>query len=123
MTAVARMRTKHFRFVLPAASDNTAAEAGVNRLFTTSEPLSGFLKIVAEWSAHSNVRLALTHLAGEKNAWADELSRNRISRFQRRTHERERISLSSLSAPKGTITLRPQEAAWPDELRQAQHPP
>ena len=42
MTAVSRMHTKHFRFVLPSASNNTAAEAGINRLFTTSEPLSGF---------------------------------------------------------------------------------
>ena len=73
MTAVARMRTKHFRFTLPAASDNTSAESGINRLFTTTEPLSHFLQIVAAWSAHANVRLALTHLAGEKNVWADEL--------------------------------------------------
>ena len=55
MTAVARVRTKHFRFILPAASDTTSAESGVNRLFTTSEPLSGFLKIVAAWSAHSKM--------------------------------------------------------------------
>ena len=123
MTAVARMRTKHFRFVLPAASDNTSAESGVNRLFTTTEPLSHFLQIVAAWSAHANVRLALTHIAGEKNVWADELSRNRTARFQHREHERERISLSSLSCPKGTVTLHPQQAAWPDELRQAQFPP
>ena len=69
MTAVSRMRTKHFRFILPSASDNTASEAGINRLFTASEPLSGFLKTVAEWSAHSNVRLALTHLAGERRTY------------------------------------------------------
>ena len=123
MTAVARMRAKHFRFTLPAASDNTSAESGINRLFTTTEPLSTFLQTVAAWSAHANVRLALTHLAGEKNVWADELSRNRAARFQHREHERERISLASLSSPKGTITLHPQQAAWPDELRQAQYPP
>ena len=81
MTAVARMRTKHFRFTLPAASDNTSAESGINRLFTTTEPLSTFLQTVAAWSAHANVRLALTHLAGEKNVWAYELSRNRAARF------------------------------------------
>ena len=123
MIAVSRMRAKHFRFVLPAASDNTAAESGINRLFTTSEPLSGFLKIVAEWSAHSNVRLALTHLAGEKNVWADELSCNRTHRFAHRAHERERISLSALASPRGTATLHPQHAAWGDELKRAQHPP
>ena len=120
MTAVSRMHTKHFRFVLPAASDNTAAESGINRLFTTSEPLSGFLKTVAEWSAHSYVRLALTHLAGEKNVWADEFSRNCTHRFAHRTHERERISLAALASPKGTATL---HAAWGDELKRAQQPP
>ena len=99
--------TKHFRFVLPSASDNTAAESSINRLFTTSDPLSGFLKTVAEWSARSNVRLALTHLAGEKNIWADELSRNRLHRFAHRTHERERISLAALASPRGTATLHP----------------
>ena len=123
MTAVARMRTKHFRFVLPSASDNTSAEAGINKLFTTSAPLSDFLQLVAAWSAHSNTRLALTHVAGEKNTWADELSRDRISRFQHRQHERERISLASLACPKGAVTLHPQSAAWPNELLHAQHPP
>ena len=70
-----------FYSALASASDNTAAEAGIKRLFTASEPLSGFLKTVAEWSARTNVRLALTHLAGEKNVWADELSRKRTHRF------------------------------------------
>ena len=122
MTAVARVHTKHFRFVLPAASDKTAAESGINRLFTTSELLSDFLQTVAEWSARSNVRLALTHLAGEKNIRADELSRNRLRRFLHRAHERERVSLPSLASPKGTATLHLPRAAWAEELRCAQHP-
>ena len=41
------LRAKHIRFVLPSASDNTSAESGVNRLFTTAEPLSTFLRLAA----------------------------------------------------------------------------
>ena len=122
MLAYRRLQCKHFRFVLPAASDNTAAEAGVNKLFTTTEPLSQFLKQVAAWSARHDVELAVTHLAGEKNQWADELSRNKLQRFARRTSGRERISLAALSSPQGVITLHPPVAAWHDALAAAQHP-
>ena len=71
MTAVSRMRAKHLRFVLPAASDNTAAESGVNRLFTTTdlEPLSGFPKIVAAWSAHDTCACSLLFRENLITAW------------------------------------------------------
>ena len=121
MLAYRRLQSKHFKFVLPSASDNTAAEAGVNKLFTTTEPLSQFLKQVAAWSARHNVQLAVTHLAGEKNQWADELSRSKLQRFAKRTAGRERFSLASLSSPQGNVTLHPQVAAWHDELQAAQH--
>ena len=62
------------------------------------------------------------HLAGEKNQWADELSRDKLHRFRNRLEGRERISLSSLSSPQGNVTLRPQVAAWRDKLTEAQHP-
>ena len=122
MLAFRRLQSKRFKFVLPSASDNTAAEAGVNKLFTTTEPLSQFLQQVAAWSARRNVQLAVTHLAGEKNQWADELSRNKLARFSHRAEGRECISLACLSSPQGNITLRPQVAAWHDELSAAQHP-
>ena len=122
MLAFRRLQSKHFKFVLPSASDNTSAEAGINKLFTTTEPLSQFLKQVAAWSARHNVELAVTHLAGEKNQWADELSRSKLQRFQRRTAGRERISLACLSSPQGNVTLHPHVAAWHDKLAEAQHP-
>ena len=40
MLAYRKLHSRHFKFVLPTASDNTSAEAGVNKLFTTTEPLS-----------------------------------------------------------------------------------
>ena len=67
-------------------------------------------------------KLAVTHLAGEKNQWADELSRGQLHRFQRRTAGRERISLACLSSPQGNVTLHPHIAAWRDKLAEAQHP-
>ena len=98
MIAHRRLHSRHFNFVLPTASDNTAAEAGINKLFTTTEPLCIFLKLVASWSARRNVRLAVSHLAGEKNVWADELSRSKLQRFAKRTAGRERIGLPASAA-------------------------
>ena len=51
------LRATHIRFVLPSASNNTSAEDGVNRLFTTAEPLSTFLRVAATW-AHLQHRSA-----------------------------------------------------------------
>ena len=121
MLAHRRLHSRHFKFVLPAASDNTSAEAGINKLFTTTEPLSRFLKLVASWSAQHNVHLAVSHLAGEKIVWADELSRSKLQRFARRTADRERFSLDMLACPQGIVTLHPPHAAWAQPLLDAQH--
>ena len=59
------LRSKHVRFVLPTASDNTSAESGLNKLFSTAEPLGAHLH---------RVQFEVEHLAGEKTAWADKLS-------------------------------------------------
>eukprot|EP00439_Symbiodinium_sp_Y106_P055604 s1607_g7.t1 len=37
------LRSKHVRFVRPTASDNISAESGLNKLFSTAEPLGTFL--------------------------------------------------------------------------------
>ena len=110
MLAHRRLHSRHFNFVLPTASDNTAAEAGINKLFTAAEPLCIFLKLVASWSARRNVHLAVSHLAGEKNVWADELSRSKLHRFAHRTADRERIPLDMLARPQGVVTLHPPHA-------------
>ena len=73
-----RLTAKHWKFYLPTASDNT------NKFFTTAQPLCDFLQDVAAWSACNHVRLQVTHLPGEKNTWADELSRNKLHRFAHR---------------------------------------
>ena len=52
--AHSRLGHKYLSFAMFAGSDNTPTEAGVNKLFSTSWPLSLFLRPVASWShAHS----------------------------------------------------------------------
>ena len=94
-TALGLLRAKHIRFVLPSASDSTSAESGVNRLllFTTAEPLSTFLRIAATWAHRHRVQFQVEHLAGERNTWADALSRGRLQFIQHRSAECVRITL------------------------------
>ncbi|CAE7456566.1 unnamed protein product [Symbiodinium sp. KB8] len=60
---------------LPAESDNTPTKGGVNKLFTTSWPLSEFLDLIASWSSANGIMLQVSHVAGAHNEWADDLSR------------------------------------------------
>ena len=77
MTARRVIGAQQWRFALPAASDNTAAEAGTDEPWSAAEPLGSFLKMATVWSARHHVELLVTRLPGEKNTWADELSRGR----------------------------------------------
>ena len=67
-----------WRFALPSASDNTAAEARTEKLWSTAEPLGAFLKVAAGWAAPRHIEFLVTHHAGEYNQWADELSRREL---------------------------------------------
>ena len=112
-----RLRYKHQRFCMPAATDNSPSEAGLNKLFSTSEPIAHFLKLAAQWAHARGIQLMLTHLPGEKNAWADELSRDKLARFTHREHERMHISLADLALPATGTRLVPADAAWPPALQ------
>ena len=94
-------------FTLPAASDNAPTEAGLDKLWSTAEPLGSFSKIAAAWAAKHHVDFQVTHLAGEKNVWADALSRNKRHVFMHRTNERCRFPLQSFLDPQGCVTLHP----------------
>ena len=84
MVAHSTCSARRWSFTLPAASDNAPTEAGLDKLWSTAEPLGSFLKLAAAWAAKHHVDFQVTHLAGEKNAWADALSRNKQSVFQHR---------------------------------------
>ena len=119
MMAKHRLTAKHWKFCLPTASDNTSAEAGTNKLFTTAQPLCDFLQDVAAWSACNHVRLQVTHVAGEKNTWADELSRNKLHRFAHRAQQRHWFTLPQLASSTGRVQLHPPDAAWQEVFKQA----
>ena len=112
MMAKQRLASKHWKFALPSASDNTSAEAGINKLFTTTEPLCDFLQDVAAWSACNHVRLQVTHVPGEKNTWADELRRNKLARVAHRARQRQHFTLSQLAFCTGRVQLHPPDANW-----------
>ena len=71
------LRCKHIRFVLPSASDNTSAESGLNKSFSTAELLGTFLRLAATWIHLHRVQFQVEHFAGKKNEWTDKLDRAR----------------------------------------------
>ena len=52
---------------------------------------------------------------GQKNVWADELSRDNLKRFAHRRQERLRFSPDSLARSGKCLTLHPPAARWRDE--------
>ena len=98
MTAKAHLGHTRLSLCLPSESDNTPTEGGVNKLFTTSWPLSEFLSLIASWSSANGVTLQVSHVAGAHNEWADDLSRGRLQAFAHRTRDRLRISLDMLAS-------------------------
>ena len=114
--AHSRLGHKYLSFAMPTGSDNTAAEAGVNKLFSTSWPLSLFLRLVASWSHAHSVALLVSHVSGKKNVWADKLSREKLDRFRSRPLARFSFSLRQLCQPEG-IALHPLHARWRENFR------
>ena len=122
MTAHRALGAQQWAFCLPAASDNTAAESRTEKLWSTAEPLGSFLKLTAAWASRHHVELLVTHLAGEQNTWADELSRGNISLFKHRTAQRISLGLHNFQDATGCVTLHPPHVAWCDSLSAAQLP-
>ena len=72
----------HYSFSLPSGTNNSATEAGINKLFSTSWPLQLFLQLVATWA---NVLLQPTHVPRRLNDW-------RLHRFRNHSADRARFS-------------------------------
>ena len=68
-----RFPFQRFGAVVPSLSDNTAAEAGANRLFTTSKPLCFFLERLSLMACKFHMQLDVSHVPGEQNDVADKL--------------------------------------------------
>lgn len=100
-------------------SDNTAAEAVSNKLFSTQMPLALFLERLSILISSSNVQVDVNHIAGVSNDLADALSRwdqqggppcicNRDDRFP--------LSLGDIRSPNQTAQLYPSDAWIPWSL-------
>ena len=98
MTAKAHHGHTRLSICLPTESDNTPTEGGVNKLFTTSWPLSEFLSLIASWSSANGVTIQVSHVAGAHNEWADDLSRGRLQTFAHRSQDRFRVPLEMLAS-------------------------
>ena len=107
MTAKAYHGQTRLSLCLPTQSDNAPTEGGVNKLFTTSWPLSVFLGLIASWSSANSIHLQVSHVAGAHNEWADDLSRGRLQAFAHRPQERLRISLSMLASAQASASWTP----------------
>ena len=117
--ACSKLRSQCLSFTLPSGCDNTAAEAGANRLFTTSWPLSIFLQLIARWAYAHAVELQPSHIPGRKNVWAGELSRNSLHRFPQAPC-RVRFDLKQLASARRHVTLHEPSCRGPAELQHAQ---
>ena len=55
--------------------DNASSVGAINKLHTMSKPLDVVLQAFAHHASVMQAKVAVTHIAGERNIWADRLSR------------------------------------------------
>ena len=92
---------RHRRFALCTrqCTENSPTEGALNKLFTTSTPLSKFVQVFACWASAGNVSVEVNHIPGEDNDLADGLSRAKPSHLDRMSvHNRFDIDLPALLA-------------------------
>ena len=117
MAAARHLRLQHLSVTLPSASDNTAAEAGANKLLTTRWPASEFLAMLGDFAFQQHIHLAVSHTPGQRNEWADDLSRNRVSRWMK--YPRCRICLPDFFQIGRRLHLHPSQV-WPPDWKELQ---
>ena len=59
---------KRYSFTRRAGTDNSATEADINKMFTTSWPMQVFLQLIAFWAHSHSVVLQPTHLRAQPMA-------------------------------------------------------
>ena len=113
------LRHAAVRCTLPQLSENTAAEAASNKLFTTAKPLKWFIQNMASWCVAHNVQVEVNHVAGDLNDWADQLSRpERRASFVEQLDPNKvvDIDLPGLLLCSRKLILTPDEANWPEHV-------
>ena len=110
--------SQRFNVRISSWSDNSGAESGVNKLFTTAYPLCIFLERLSLLCASCFAELDATHISGPSNEYADALSRwDMISLppYGFSPSDRVEFSLAALWFPKSEITIYPPNSSvgWP----------
>ena len=96
---------------VPSVSDNTSAEAGINRVFSTAHPVSLFLEKLFLLASRCCMDLDVSHIGGHDNDIADKLSRWDFESpipYDFSPSDRVRLPISLL---------------WPDTNHPSLHPP
>ena len=104
---------------MPSGTDNTAAEAGVNKLFIAAWPLQIFVQLVAAWAYEHKWSVLASHIPGERNVWGDQPSRGNTSAFDSKPQARFRFRPRDFWPHKRRLSLRPPDAPWRPEHRSA----
>ena len=100
-------------------SDNSAAESGSNKLWSTTEPLATFLEQLCLASVSLGIEIDVSHIPCKNNEAADELSRwnqNGSPPQQFNLEDRIRIPLKSFWLVQTTPSLRPPQTLVPWKL-------
>ena len=98
---------------VPSGTDNTAPEAGVNKLFTKGHQL------VAAWAYKHKWSVLASHIPGEHNVWADQLSRGNTSAFDGKPQARLRFRPHDFWPHKSMLSLHPPDSPWRPEHKSA----
>ena len=101
-----------FRFPLriPSLADTSGAESGGNKLFSTTFPMHLFLEKLTILCTLSCMELDLSHIAGDRNDEADNLSRWDFASPPPFGHDicnKMDISLQDLWLPRRSVSLHP----------------
>eukprot|EP00435_Cladocopium_sp_Y103_P006972 s3697_g2.t1 len=117
LAASRQLHLRNMSIILPSASDNTAAEAGANKMLSTRWPASIFLQILGDLAFQHQIHLAVSHTPGHRNTWADELSRDSMARWL--GYPRFRLSLQNVFDIGRFVHLHPQQD-WPPHWQNMQ---
>ena len=98
--------------------DNTPAEGVSNKLFTTNSRLIPIVLNLMAWLTTANVRVAVSHIAGSANEWADRLSRQSFANLGFADDKRVSLDWLSLWRLRGQSQLIPADAFWHDYVTQ-----
>ena len=61
--------------------DNAAVAASTQKMLSLKAPLAFVLQAISYHAVAHGVQLTSAHCAGERNGWADDLSRGKVSGF------------------------------------------